>query len=300
MKKGILTENAELAWRSALVYRDALLDGRDTLQNKKNFVSSLHNAVELFCKQRMIFDNNHSVIAVIDKDPEAKLAKKFYNSDDLDDFFSGLTTEDYKKIRSCDYKDLVLKNIFKQSNTLSKINERGGMKLLERLRNEETHFAFNDSFLSVSEFEILDTFLTDFYSLLQENELLPHYFGKRKPHIDSERNRLIPSYRKAEAGFSFKKQLEESKFAELFKKIINEQDFYIMVPDSYGIASAVYDQVIEQHYNYSFDEVFDYISSFQKYGFLDMHMNIQMEYDGYSDGFVDCPVFTINWKRNKK
>ena len=36
------------------------------------------------------------------------------NSDDLDDFFSGLTTEDYKKIRSCDYKDLVLKNIFER------------------------------------------------------------------------------------------------------------------------------------------------------------------------------------------
>ena len=68
MKRGILTENAELAWRAALVYRDLLLDGRDTVQNKKNFVSSLHNAVELYSKQNMIFDNNFTVATVKDKD----------------------------------------------------------------------------------------------------------------------------------------------------------------------------------------------------------------------------------------
>lgn len=295
MRSGILTENAELAWRAALVYRNILLDGRDTIQNKKNFVSSFHNAVELFCKQKMIFDNNHSVIIITNKDPDAQLAKRFYNSVDLNMFFSELRKEEFDSIRSCDYKDLKLKEIFNASTTLSNIEQRGGMKLLEKLRNEETHFAFNDSFLTCGEFEILDNFLMDFYVVLQENDLLLKHFGRRS-HIDSEKNRLIPSRGKVEHGFNFKKQLKKSKFVDLFKKVILENEFFTNTPDLFSVASDVYDQVSTLSNAYSFDEVFEYIVCLKKYRLIDIRIDHEKVVDEYEENYADIPIMKISWK----
>lgn len=45
--KPILTENAFEAWAAAIRFCDDIKDGKATLQYQKNFVSSLHNAVNL-------------------------------------------------------------------------------------------------------------------------------------------------------------------------------------------------------------------------------------------------------------
>ena len=49
--KPVLMENAFEAWAAAIRFCDDIKDGKATLQYQKNFVSSLHNAVELIMKQ---------------------------------------------------------------------------------------------------------------------------------------------------------------------------------------------------------------------------------------------------------
>lgn len=61
MKK-ILLENACVAWRQAVEYRDYIKDGLSNLYYKKQFIGSLQNAIELFLKQIMIDNNDKKVI----------------------------------------------------------------------------------------------------------------------------------------------------------------------------------------------------------------------------------------------
>lgn len=53
-QKKILLDNALVAWANAIRYCDQILAGKITLEVRKNFVSSLHNAVELFFKQIIV------------------------------------------------------------------------------------------------------------------------------------------------------------------------------------------------------------------------------------------------------
>lgn len=52
--KHILQDNALESWAMAIKYSNFILNGKATLQYRKQFVSSLHNAVELFVKQLML------------------------------------------------------------------------------------------------------------------------------------------------------------------------------------------------------------------------------------------------------
>ena len=54
MKK-ILLENALESWASAIYYCDEIIAGKATLANKKHFVNSLQNAIELFVKQLQLY-----------------------------------------------------------------------------------------------------------------------------------------------------------------------------------------------------------------------------------------------------
>ena len=49
----ILMDNAFEAWAAAIRFCNDIKDGKATLQYQKNFVSSLHTAVELIMKQMM-------------------------------------------------------------------------------------------------------------------------------------------------------------------------------------------------------------------------------------------------------
>lgn len=60
----ILMDNALESWISAISYADAIVAGKVTLKYRKNFVASLHNATELFIKQRMLNIGDHSVWAI--------------------------------------------------------------------------------------------------------------------------------------------------------------------------------------------------------------------------------------------
>ena len=62
--KQILLDNAYEAWKNAILYHDKIKKGYSTLEYQKGFVSSLHNAVELFLKQIMLNNNDHDVDSV--------------------------------------------------------------------------------------------------------------------------------------------------------------------------------------------------------------------------------------------
>lgn len=85
--KHILTDNALEAWSMAVKYCNDILIGKATLGYRKHFVSSLHNAVELFIKQRMLDVNDYRVAEIkngvlFDGQP----ARDYYNASNLNIF----------------------------------------------------------------------------------------------------------------------------------------------------------------------------------------------------------------------
>ncbi len=62
--KRILQNNAIEAWCAAIEIDNEILKGKATLRYRKQFVSSLHNAVELFVKQRMLDMNDYRVLLI--------------------------------------------------------------------------------------------------------------------------------------------------------------------------------------------------------------------------------------------
>lgn len=63
----ILIDNALESWKSAISYANDIVNGTATLEYRKHFVASLHNAVELFIKQRMLDVGEHDVCKKISK-----------------------------------------------------------------------------------------------------------------------------------------------------------------------------------------------------------------------------------------
>ena len=103
----ILLENAYESWQNAIQYAQYLYDGLATLNNKKDFVASLHNAVELFLKQIMINNNDHRVASIKSIDPDGEPLKSFYNSIDLNKYFIDTPSETRRKFYSIEFKDLL-------------------------------------------------------------------------------------------------------------------------------------------------------------------------------------------------
>lgn len=82
-------DNAFEAWTAAIRYCNDIKDGKATLQYQKNFVSSLHNAVELIMKQMLLNNNDHKVAEMRKptNEADAKLLLDYYKSTNLNCFF---------------------------------------------------------------------------------------------------------------------------------------------------------------------------------------------------------------------
>ena len=89
----ILIANARESWSQACVYCNLILDGFITLQYKKMFVSSLHNSVELLMKQRMLDLNDFRVAKIKKIDSNGILAKTYYSSRNLNEYFKNNGTK---------------------------------------------------------------------------------------------------------------------------------------------------------------------------------------------------------------
>ena len=102
-------DNAFEAWAAAIRYCNDIKDGIATLQYQKNFVSSLHNAVELIMKQMLLNNNNHKVAEIRKptNEDEAKLLLDYYKSIDLNCFFSSLSNDELSKFHTIQFSDLI-------------------------------------------------------------------------------------------------------------------------------------------------------------------------------------------------
>lgn len=181
--KRILLNNALEAWESAISYADDIMNGMTTLKYRKNFVASLHNATELFIKQRMLDTGDHSVCEKIlaNHDPDRKLQDAFNAATDLNEFFLNLLPTDAEKCHSANYSFICKKtdNLFStyyEENLQDKKIVNTALATLKDLRNDETHFFIDKwTFLKESEFVQLYNFMIVFCKILQEYDLLPFW-----------------------------------------------------------------------------------------------------------------------------
>ena len=88
---------------------DDIQNGKATLQYQKNFVSSLHNAVELIMKQMLLNNNEHSVANIknIRTKADAKLLYNYFNANDLNGFFNKLSANELSKFTTIQFNELI-------------------------------------------------------------------------------------------------------------------------------------------------------------------------------------------------
>ena len=169
--KPILIDNAFEAWASAIRYCNDIKDGKATLQYQKNFVSSLHNAVELIMKQMLLNNNDHSVARV--RKPKdkanAELLLDYSNATNLNRFFDALQDDELSKFETIRFQDLISEHqkLFGKSLAQGDSFETE-LTLLQKLRNNETHFLIRQgSFLSEEDFCVLHNFMIRFYKIIK-------------------------------------------------------------------------------------------------------------------------------------
>ena len=168
----ILMDNAFEAWAAAIRYCNDIKDGKATLQYQKNFVSSLHNAVELIMKQMLLNNNDHSVADVRKriKKANAKLLQDYSNATNLNRFFATLSDEELSKFETITFNRLISshQDLFGKSLAQGDSLETE-LRLLQRLRNNETHFMIRQgSFLSEDDFRTLHNFMVRFYKIMKK------------------------------------------------------------------------------------------------------------------------------------
>lgn len=166
----ILMANAFEAWAAAIRFADDIRVGHCTLQYQKSFVSSLHNAVELFMKQMMLNNNDHDVVIRVKdaKTENAQLKANYDRAVDLNAFFNGLSQEEMSAFYTIGFDGLIKKHQLIIGDCLAKVDPiEDDLNLLQRLRNNETHFAIHQgSFLHEQDFCSLYNFMIRFYQIL--------------------------------------------------------------------------------------------------------------------------------------
>ncbi len=201
--KQILLDNAYEAWKNAISYHDRIKNGYSSLEYQKGFVSSLHNAIELFLKQIMLNNNDHEVawVGKVKSKEEAQLQLDYYNAADLNEYFSYLSSDDLNEFFSIEYSKLVDK-VFKLIDVeeKDKCDFKAALKRLKELRNNETHFYINEcSYLLEDDFCKLHNFMILFY-----NAIVPKIFNKYTiiDFSDPQKYNLISQYKIMEISFT--------------------------------------------------------------------------------------------------
>lgn len=260
--KPILTENAFEAWAAAIHFCDDIKDGKASLQYQKNFISSLHNAVELIMKQMMLNNNDHKVAEMrkAKNEADAKLLLDYFRATDLNKFFSTLSNDELSKFNTIQFNELISlhKKLFGSSLQQGESLETE-LKLLQQLRNNETHFMIRQgSFLSEEDFCLLYNFMIRFYKIMDtwcpknkddlECYILP-YWGD-----PAGADRIYGFNREPLKNFSYETAVKNSNWAKKIAELLNG-DYLYGAPDfsPYTIAK----DLIEEHPELSsqFDEI---------------------------------------------
>lgn len=216
--KYILLENAFASWREAILLCDCIFSGYATLKYQKHFVTALHNSVELFLKQIMLNQGNHNVAFVRNTKSKigAQLALNYYISTDLNKFFTQITPEEIDKFASIDFNDLIDQHKKIINSIMPRNSFNSELKLLQNLRNNETHFMISKTtFLREEDFVTLYNFMIDFYKIIKSFKLLP-FWGKAW----NEHKYLVFQHNKLNA-FSYLDAVKSNKLALDVVSILN-------------------------------------------------------------------------------
>lgn len=261
MKK-ILLENALESWASAIYYCDEIIVGKATLANKKHFVNSLQNAIELFVKQQMLNVTDYRVAEVKHCDSNGQPLKDYLSSTDLNQYFCNISTTDRDKFVSISFNDIIViqKELFSEfygDKGTYIINE---LKTLKKLRNNETHFYISDiDFMSDKEFQDLHNMMIVFYEILQEYDLLP-YWGEAYAEY-----KKFKFNRKSLTNFSYERQLKNSAFVKSLKENIEKELFFNNYRnESYSITEDIV-YCSDKYSESDFNEIWAYIEMLMKY-----------------------------------
>lgn len=261
IKNQILQNNALEAWAMSIRYCDYILEGKATLEYRKHFVSVLHNAVELFVKQLMLNNTDYRVTQLKKGcNPDGQPARDFYNSKDLNAYFSSLDEQTMKKFFSIEFNKIVditnelFSEYYDQNGDTS---VKSALSLLNRLRNCEMHFFIDkNTFLLEKEFQQLHNFMIEFYNILHFYSLLPFWgrFGRWEyAKLQFDRQTLFDfTYRNAVKNTKFVKTLKEQLEGEIFPASVGGSAFDIA--DS--IAS-----VINEYQGNKFDDLWVYVET---------------------------------------
>lgn len=268
--KPVLMENAFEAWAAAIRFCDDIKDGKATLQYQKNFVSSLHNAVELIMKQMLLNDNDHRVAEVrkAKNKADAKLLLDYFKATDLNSFFDTLSNENLSKFNTIQFNELISlhKKLFGRSLAQGE-SLKTELELLQKLRNNETLFLIRQgSFLSEEDFCVLHNFMIRFYKIMEtwcpidkddyELYILPYWGDPIGADSIYEFNR------EPLQSFSYETAVKNSKLAKKIAELLNG-DYLYGAPDfsPYTITK----DLIEQHMELSsqFDEIWSMVYMMQ-------------------------------------
>ena len=119
----------------------------------------------------MLLNNNNHTVAEIKKvknKEEASLQLEYYKSTNLNHFFAELPEDKLLMFTSIQFNDLISLHKKLLGNSLTGTESIvSDLKLLQQLRNNETHFLIRyDSFLSEEDFCRLHNFMIKFYSIM--------------------------------------------------------------------------------------------------------------------------------------
>ena len=264
-EKQILLKNAYQSWIQAIKNARDIKNGLVTLQYKKSFISTLHNAVELFLKQLMLNTQDYRVAKVkptkLNKNGEP--LKSYYQSQNLNEYFKNLTVEERKIYISIEFSELISihKELLRNSLPSGSVYTTE-LQLLQRLRNDETHFYVDaDEFLDSDEFILLHNFMISFNKILENEHLLP---CTTMP-IAEEQLLCFDDTPLDKAHFSFDNSVKNSPKVKVISKIINGECFKNFTPP-YELAECFEDKFLEN--GISFDEAYSYIESMLDYDII--------------------------------
>lgn len=283
LQKKILLDNALVSWANAIRYCDQILAGKITLEVRKNFVSSLHNAVELFFKQIMLDNCDYRVAEPRRVDATGDPAKSFYTATDLNAYFEKLdsaTRNQFASIEFSHFFDLHKKLLanFLQPGKAFTVE----LQLLNRLRNNETHFYIGlDEYLTENEFCTLHNFMVDFYQVLHNYTLLPFWGSAEDEHkkLCFERTPL--------AGFLYKDAIKTSSMAKRIKQATNGMLFTDRLPlTAYEIAYEISPRLPGDS-DYQFDELWAYVEVLEQMHMIEFVQTMEFEV-AYPEYVHDC------------
>lgn len=260
----LLLSNAYIAWINAIKYHDYIYFGRATLINQKHFVSSLHNAVELFLKQLLINNNDKDIINKFYSSASNNLKTVFNNSTDLNSFFESIPCGEENSFETIKFSKLIKEKIAEllkdESKELAELKRC--LLQLNKLRNSEMHFLIKNNFLSEANFIQLHNFMIHFYEKLEDKELLPYYGESNKFSFYSNLSFKSEPLK----NFSYHDALKNNPIASKIAEIINNSNPTSLLNERIRSTDDIYTIVCTENeindYGFDLSEIFDICDMF--------------------------------------